>query len=661
MGKYLLLLLLVPVFLSAQVAVFDTVTIYDIQYTADPLNNNGSSLEGDTVVVKIVASVGPRSISAGARWSFLASDPDGGAWSGVQIIQHDTASSTAQNTGIGFTLPGDMMWVTGVVEEFSGGTELAILIDPDHYPVLISENNPVPGPFVVPTGDLQDAANGEQWEGSYVMVENAFVINNSLPFRECSLDDGSGLVELSAWFLGFRDSLDNGWYTYPANGARVNASGFVRDAYANYTINPVYTNQVVNLTFPPVISDVSRTPIVPTSAQAVDVSAKVVDGNGTVSSVKLYYSVDYGTFTEVNMTSPDSVYSGTIPAQANDSFVRFFLKSEDNEGDISQAPGDTSESTYFYFVRDGGMSIKDVQFTPYANGNSGMVGQTVTLTGIVMTDTLESTAYYYIQDSNEPWHGIRIRDDEHGPNKGDEVTVTGVVEENSLITRIINVSSYNVNSTANPLWAPQPVQLDFIDNDGPLLEANESVFMKISGLTVTNPFPDDPGNYGEFTVDDGTGEVRVDDYFFMFDGNLDSTYVINTVIDSMYGFGYYSFNNSKFIPRGDYDLFGVNTSIEKIDQVIPSQFTLEQNYPNPFNPNTKINFSVARTERVRLTVYNILGQKVADLLDLRLQPGNYEVNWNGMNELNQQVASGVYIYRMVSESTDLIRKMTLIR
>ncbi len=646
----------------SQIAVYDTVSIDSIQYVPDPGNDDASRYVDDTLVVNVIACTGPRVFSSGARWSFLSSNGAGGPWSGIQIIQHDTASAAAQNTGLQFTLPGDEYYITGVVEEYSNGTQFAVLIDPDHYPTWISDNNPVPAPTVVPTGDLTDRTNGEQWEGVRVRVENAEVINNSLPFRECSLDDGSGLVELSAWFLSFRDSIDQGFYNYPPNGTNINAWGYVRDIYGNSTINPENSSNIQELTNPPIISDISRNPLVPTSSQDVNVSATIVDLNGTVTDVTLYYSVDYAAYTPLTMTTVDSVYSAQVPARPDQSFIRYFLKATDNDNHTSQAPGDTSQSTYFYFVRDAGMTIADIQYTPYPDGNSGMIGLTVTVTGIVMTDSTETSSYYYIQDSNAPWHGIRVRDSNNRPAKGDEVTITGEVEESNLVTRISNVSGFQINSSGNPMWTPYPTTVDQINAGTPLEEAVESVFLKLSGLTVTDPFPDDPGNYGEFTINDGTGDIRVDDYFQMFSGNLDSSFTLGTTIDSLYGFGYFAYSNPKVIPRGDYDLFGiVVNSIEKLDKYIPSGFILNQNYPNPFNPVTKITFSIGHAERVIISVYNLLGQKVVDLANLNLQSGNYEVTWNGLNRNGTQVSSGIYFYRIEAGSFVQTKKMTLIK
>ncbi len=91
--------------------------------------------------------------------------------------------------------------------------------------------------------------------------------------------------------------------------------------------------------------------------------------------------------------------------------------------------------------------------------------------------------------------------------------------------------------------------------------------------------------------------------------------------------------------------------VEKSGTTVPRGFSLEQNYPNPFNPSTIIRFGIANPDNVSLTVYDILGRKIATLVDQRLASGNYQVTWN------PDVASGVYFYRLLSGAYSETRKM----
>ncbi|MBI4548567.1 MAG: T9SS type A sorting domain-containing protein [Ignavibacteriae bacterium] len=78
---------------------------------------------------------------------------------------------------------------------------------------------------------------------------------------------------------------------------------------------------------------------------------------------------------------------------------------------------------------------------------------------------------------------------------------------------------------------------------------------------------------------------------------------------------------------------------------VPNQFVLEQNFPNPFNPRTTIHFSLSATSRVRLKIFNILGQEVKTLVEGIREAGLYSVVWNATNDEGTDIPSGIYFYR----------------
>ena len=86
------------------------------------------------------------------------------------------------------------------------------------------------------------------------------------------------------------------------------------------------------------------------------------------------------------------------------------------------------------------------------------------------------------------------------------------------------------------------------------------------------------------------------------------------------------------------------------DDVVNMTTTLRGNYPNPFNPVTNIAFSLSEPGHVTLEVYNVKGEKVRTLVDKVLAANNHIVTWNGKNDNNKSVSSGVYFYKMISES-----------
>ena len=88
---------------------------------------------------------------------------------------------------------------------------------------------------------------------------------------------------------------------------------------------------------------------------------------------------------------------------------------------------------------------------------------------------------------------------------------------------------------------------------------------------------------------------------------------------------------------------------------------LAQNYPNPFNPSTTIRFNVPRAGNVKLNVYNIKGQLVKTLLDENRSAGTQTVMWNGVDNNNNNVASGVYFYKLETSGATEMKKMVLMK
>jgi len=102
-------------------------------------------------------------------------------------------------------------------------------------------------------------------------------------------------------------------------------------------------------------------------------------------------------------------------------------------------------------------------------------------------------------------------------------------------------------------------------------------------------------------------------------------------------------------------------------ELLPTKSKLGANYPNPFNPTTNIPFVLNGASKVQISVYNIIGQKVATITNNWFTAGNHVVMWNGRNVMGHEVASGVYLYRMESRPADgsmgitQTRKLVLMR
>ena len=117
--------------------------------------------------------------------------------------------------------------------------------------------------------------------------------------------------------------------------------------------------------------------------------------------------------------------------------------------------------------------------------------------------------------------------------------------------------------------------------------------------------------------------------------------------------------------RWDIRLESTATAIAETRNVQPSPAFLGQNYPNPFNPTTAIRYEILAAAQVELTVYDILGREVVTLVRSRQPAGAYSILWRGRDVAGREVSSGVYIYRLVTNSGNGLsvdaKKLVLIR
>ena len=98
-----------------------------------------------------------------------------------------------------------------------------------------------------------------------------------------------------------------------------------------------------------------------------------------------------------------------------------------------------------------------------------------------------------------------------------------------------------------------------------------------------------------------------------------------------------------------------------IQTALPEGYSLEQNYPNPFNPSTVIKFGMVQAGLVKLSVYNLQGQEVHVLIFGQMNPGHYEITWDGKDNAGKLVSSGAYLYKLRVNDFEQTRRMTFVK
>ncbi len=163
-------------------------------------------------------------------------------------------------------------------------------------------------------------------------------------------------------------------------------------------------------------------------------------------------------------------------------------------------------------------------------------------------------------------------------------------------------------------------------------------------------------------------EVRDDPDIFVYNakahphlsnsGELLISYNVNT-----FDFGDLFTNADIYRPRFITLQLGESNNFISIDHEnkIPHSFSLSQNCPNPFNPTTTIKYQLSEDAKVTLKIYNMLGQEIRTLVNRNQGSGAYSVFWDGKNEFEENVCSGIYVYRLAANEQLKSRKMLFLK
>jgi len=240
----------------------------------------------------------------------------------------------------------------------------------------------------------------------------------------------------------------------------------------------------------------------------------------------------------------------------------------------------------------------------------------------------------------------------HEPHKSTKYAMGGVKDQPACATchtsatiTVAGMAGNSCESCHMPLSAKSAVytgEIDFgVDRDKGHLGDIHSHTFRLNTDPAVDMFTED-GKYLALD-DDGNAIVKVE---FACANCHNGEVAPAKSVDWMYA-------NAKVVHYGG--------TISVADLTVPTSIELHQNFPNPFNPVTNIRYDLKEAGQVRINVYDIRGALVATLVDERQSPGRHLATWKGTDVNGQQVASGVYIYRLVANDQVISKQMTLVR
>ena len=257
------------------------------------------------------------------------------------------------------------------------------------------------------------------------------------------------------------------------------------------------------------------------------------------------------------------------------------------------------------------VSIYDIQFNNNTNGASNYVGSQVYTGGIVTAVRDDSS--FYLASGSGAWTGVYVYSNDYLLSEGDSVVLDAEVEEYYELTELKNVTNLTVISSGN-IFSPSYCNTAAADS-----EEFEGCFVEVSNAICNN----DNAGFGEWIVNDGSGDLIIDDLFYAFTPILNQSYTVSGVVTFSYG-------AFKLLPRNGSDVAGFISVNETTENVFYM-------YPNPLN-QSNLNITIENNSNVSL--FNLSGQLIKTY---QLKSGNNSVNLDFLNK-------GLYIIKCNSKT-----------
>ena len=246
------------------------------------------------------------------------------------------------------------------------------------------------------------------------------------------------------------------------------------------------------------------------------------------------------------------------------------------------------------------VSIYDIQFNNNTNGASNYEGSQVYTGGIVTAVRDDSS--FYLTSGSGAWSGVYVYSNDYLLYEGDSVVLDAEVDEYYELTELKNVANLQVISSGN-IFSPNYCNTAAADS-----EEFEGCFVEVSNAICNN----DNAGFGEWIVNDGSGDLIIDDLFYAFTPILNQSYTVSGVITFSYG-------AFKLLPRNGSDVAGfisVNETTENVFYMFP-------------NPLSQSNLNITLQNNSNVSLFNLSGQLIKTY---QLKSGNNSVNLDFLNK-----------------------------
>ena len=246
------------------------------------------------------------------------------------------------------------------------------------------------------------------------------------------------------------------------------------------------------------------------------------------------------------------------------------------------------------------VSIYDIQFNNNTNGASNYEGSQVYTGGIVTAVRDDSS--FYLTSGSGAWSGVYVYSNDYLLYEGDSVVLDAEVDEYYELTELKNVANLQVISSGN-IFSPNYCNTAAADS-----EEFEGCFVEVSNAICNN----DNAGFGEWIVNDGSGDLIIDDLFYAFTPILNQSYTVSGVITFSYG-------AFKLLPRNGSDVAGFISVNETTENVFYM-------YPNPLSQS---NLNITLQNNSNVSLFNLSGQLIKTY---QLKSGNNSVNLDFLNK-----------------------------